>query len=665
MEDVPPIVHAFYLGGRAFSFAHFLSVLTAIQHMGSRKQFFFRLLYSTEPPGDRQYWDLLKTIPSVQMIPVAPVDSIDVRGADGRVKKVTIPYFQHKADIMRLQELLKTGGVYMDLDVYFLRTPPERFFHQACTMGEEQGVGCCNGVIFARPGAPFLQLWWDSYVSRPGYDPTQWNFNSVVYPRQLALAHPGLLTVEPPATFFAPLWTPEGLREIFGRDEYRPPAQQVALHLWESAPGAGEHVSALCPKTLAEPGPARSLFHRVARAVWQWARANPALGLTVSQVAATMPIPPCPSTPLLPARLPLPTSRPAATPTSLPVPPRGRPVEFRLTGAPSGMAGCALLGHEGRLLLVPRPFEGTWYQTAAPATLRPQSSSSPATPAQQQQLRWTRCGAPFPTCGSAGESRLAECEPFLSPVAAILGGQLLPQPTEGGGCAPLFTHAATVGETLHLYGFGPGTAMVTVPLRPAAAPAPAPAAPQPASAVPQIPPALQLGPARLWPFQYRPRSPTEPPPEPRRGYGCTCVVLPSAAGSGMVAPGLMCYGGRQGSGLPNTAIWVTSLGDSGPLNRWWWEWKSSGPALWHHQLATLPSGDILCLGGEPLAGGQIVGEPCILRADTWEWRLIRMPSDSPSLFSGELAVAVMGNVVYIVGAGSKMVFKSLSRMCSV
>ena len=72
----------------------------------------------------------------------------------------------HKSDVIRLEQLLQTGGIYLDLDVIALRSF-DRLLAVAekgkTLMGKESPNGLGNAVIVAPPNATFLRFWLDSY----------------------------------------------------------------------------------------------------------------------------------------------------------------------------------------------------------------------------------------------------------------------------------------------------------------------------------------------------------------------------------------------------------------------------------------------------------------------------------------------------------------------
>ena len=105
----------------------------------------------------------------------------------------------HRSDFVRMDVLLKMGGVYLDTDAFPIDSLTElRRFN--FSLGFDNIVADANapkklnnGVILSAPDAPFLRVWSNSYAD---FDPTSWDFHSSVLPWKLAAANPDLVHVE-------------------------------------------------------------------------------------------------------------------------------------------------------------------------------------------------------------------------------------------------------------------------------------------------------------------------------------------------------------------------------------------------------------------------------------------------------------------------------------
>ena len=111
------------------------------------------------------------------------------------------------SDVLRLQVLLSTGGIYFDSDVYALQSF-DTILQGArdAVLGHEGGnrYGLCNAIIVAKPKSRFVARWLEEYES---FSEQDWNYHSVVLPKKLANQYPDDLCALSPTAFFWPLWT--------------------------------------------------------------------------------------------------------------------------------------------------------------------------------------------------------------------------------------------------------------------------------------------------------------------------------------------------------------------------------------------------------------------------------------------------------------------------
>ena len=180
---VPNLVHVTWFYSKetlTFRFHMFISLLSAYKFIQPSSIMFW---YETEPTG---YWwsELRKRVPIIKMCQMKPPTSIFGN-------PVAVP--EHKSDIVRLEVLMKYGGIYMDLDMVILRSfDPLRVYD--ITMGLALPMETlANGLIVSKPNATFLQLWYNNYKT---FDDSNWNKDSVVFALKLAKLHPDLIRVE-------------------------------------------------------------------------------------------------------------------------------------------------------------------------------------------------------------------------------------------------------------------------------------------------------------------------------------------------------------------------------------------------------------------------------------------------------------------------------------
>ena len=107
-------------GGKPFSLVHYLSVKSAVE---LNKPTAAILHFQYEPQGE--WWEKAKPFLTLNKI-VAP-DSF---------KGQPLYHVAHKADIVRLQALKETGGVYLDLDTISVR-PLTELLNHSFVIGQE------------------------------------------------------------------------------------------------------------------------------------------------------------------------------------------------------------------------------------------------------------------------------------------------------------------------------------------------------------------------------------------------------------------------------------------------------------------------------------------------------------------------------------------------
>ncbi len=144
--------------------------------------------------------------------------------------------YAHLSDTMRLEFLHAQGGIYLDIDAFALR-PFDKLLAAPrphdIVLGAEGGNrwGLCNAIMAARANSTFIERWLESY--RDVDFSREWNYHSVLLPRELADAHPDEVCALPPDAFFWPTWTwrhVEWMHEPLGRDESKYWRRQIEAH---------------------------------------------------------------------------------------------------------------------------------------------------------------------------------------------------------------------------------------------------------------------------------------------------------------------------------------------------------------------------------------------------------------------------------------------------
>lgn len=221
---------------RSFSYHHYLCLMSVVKlHQGA----VFRLYINQTIVG--QWADAIP-----QEVELVYVDApTEVFGQP--LKKV-----EHRSDVFRLRQLLASGGIYMDLDVFCLK-PLYDLMRYPMVMGAEKHGGLCNAVILAENKSPFIQHWMEAYhpvrqVEGFAFDPDGWAEMSVAFPKHLSYEYQGYIKLLPPMAFYDKIGTPKELNVLFNSKEYNP-ASSYAIHLWESQSWK-EYLAQLTPEKM-------------------------------------------------------------------------------------------------------------------------------------------------------------------------------------------------------------------------------------------------------------------------------------------------------------------------------------------------------------------------------------------------------------------------------
>jgi len=215
---IPKIVH-FIFGYKVtevpvFSFTNYIAVASARAVLRPEVVMIHCL---QEPVGF--FWELVR--PHVRLVRGREIT--DIFGNE-------ITHYAHKADIVRLEALLQFGGIYLDIDVVVLK-PMDSLLNYETVMGEEGEdgrVGLCNAVILAAPESRFVTKWYEAYKT---FNREQWNYHSVVFPKELAKKYPELIEQRMYKTFHWPLWDEAGIKLMMDSYEYDY-ADNFAVHVW-------------------------------------------------------------------------------------------------------------------------------------------------------------------------------------------------------------------------------------------------------------------------------------------------------------------------------------------------------------------------------------------------------------------------------------------------
>jgi Glycosyltransferase sugar-binding region containing DXD motif len=248
---IPNVFHFVFgmaadFGGMPFNLVHYLSIKSAIVVNKPDAVYFH---YQYEPEGE--WWSKAKELLTLNKI-TAPTNFMGNE----------LCHMAHKADVVRLQALKETGGIYLDTDTISVKPLttllqknfvighelkasyiPKNFRQRAKQVVRRQfglvkdvtteSIGLCNAVLLSEKNGAFVSQWLEEYKTfrSQGRD-KYWNEHSVLVPLRLAAECPNQITKLNPYAFHYPLYTEQGLKSMFEEVTEFPDA--YLHHLWES-----------------------------------------------------------------------------------------------------------------------------------------------------------------------------------------------------------------------------------------------------------------------------------------------------------------------------------------------------------------------------------------------------------------------------------------------
>ncbi|KAI8925087.1 hypothetical protein BC831DRAFT_512775 [Entophlyctis helioformis] len=231
-DGVPNIIH-FIHGLKPdpkFTLLHYIAIKSAFMVHKPEAIYFYHVY---KPTG--KWWD--RSQKYITLVQVQPVESV----FGNKLVEAA-----HMADIVRMQAILKYGGIYMDMDVISFHPFPAEYYSKTpgLTLGEEGfggAFGLCNAVIIATPGHSFMTDWLNSYRD---FQSTEWAEHSVHLPKKMWLEDPERIRVVHHSRFFYPTWEPHGVQLahnstswVFGGESFvdgdgRRMYKQLLWHAW-------------------------------------------------------------------------------------------------------------------------------------------------------------------------------------------------------------------------------------------------------------------------------------------------------------------------------------------------------------------------------------------------------------------------------------------------
>ena len=240
---IPQIFHFIFglkVQTEPFHLVHFLCLASCRAQHPSATIF---LHYRSLPWGP--WWDEIASELTLNKVGDPPKDWRPDRYANHADGAITVQQnlsYAHESDFLRLDLLLEHGGVYADMDSFFVQPYPDRWFSGAatCVMAEELPVldaagiavpSLCNAVILATPQSEFVCLWRARIAD--AFDGS-WSNHSCALAARLWREQAAPIQVLPAQRLFEFPWTILGMQRLFELDESRAPFMQnvFSIHLW-------------------------------------------------------------------------------------------------------------------------------------------------------------------------------------------------------------------------------------------------------------------------------------------------------------------------------------------------------------------------------------------------------------------------------------------------
>ena len=179
--DVPNIVHFTLDNAKNFGFYAYVAVKSVHDRINPDNMYIHLMDYPIEEMSE--YLDR-----AIREFGVTIVQSRKVTAVfDRPVEQVT-----HFSDIVRIETVIRFGGIYLDLDAYVLQ-PVDKFYKFETTIPSENDSGLASGVMIAKRCSRFLRTWYNMYDT---FDDSQWGYHPIILPWKIAHIEPDHINIE-------------------------------------------------------------------------------------------------------------------------------------------------------------------------------------------------------------------------------------------------------------------------------------------------------------------------------------------------------------------------------------------------------------------------------------------------------------------------------------
>ena len=201
---------------KEFRFQQYLSVLSV--HKFQKPD---NIYFHTNNPPSGKYWDEILKLKEFIVVKRDRPRKIFGKKLDKAA------YETSDSNISRVKILLESGGIYLDTDIWLIRSLDPLRIHD-CVLGAEitNPLTLCGGIILASKTSSFIKLWMEHFLL--DYRVTEWAYNSGKVPTILSERYPDTIHIEM-TKLQRPSW--KNLEYLYGNKSY-PWKDNYTIHLW-------------------------------------------------------------------------------------------------------------------------------------------------------------------------------------------------------------------------------------------------------------------------------------------------------------------------------------------------------------------------------------------------------------------------------------------------
>ncbi|KAJ3254815.1 hypothetical protein HK103_006805 [Boothiomyces macroporosus] len=167
---VPKIVHL--VPGRRFKFHHYLNIKAIKKIIKPDRIYVHGEIF---PFSSKFFMDAVHEF---------DLDLVLSRTITSTFSGQPIEAGEHKADLIRMEALIRYGGIYLDMDAFPIKRF-DRFLDDEFSIGyqnQEEDYGLNNGIMISKKCSRFALKWYEEYKS---FDPQDWDHHSVKLPLKI------------------------------------------------------------------------------------------------------------------------------------------------------------------------------------------------------------------------------------------------------------------------------------------------------------------------------------------------------------------------------------------------------------------------------------------------------------------------------------------------